>query len=378
MVSHLATELVNKFANNATRILDPFCGSGAILVASRQRGIPTTGIDLNPVAFLLSSVKSLPFDRDKAIELCRRLVTSAKTCRRPMLINWPSKRYWFTDGTLSELEKLRFAARQLDLQCSPEGNFVLLALAMTVRPCSRADQRSPKPFISKIAIEDRKWKHYDPYKILLELGQVMGDCYGSLNSTDKSAVILSDFNSSTLTSNFIGSYSHVITSPPYINAQDYFRNFKLEMYILEGLLDFEIKECKEKMIGTERGNLRSNVDSSTIARNLKMVTGLRQIETKSARLASTIHSYFKKMDDTIEKIYTVLGSDGKFVLVCGDNLIAGQRIKTWKILSRLAEERGFKLYDKFSDKIQNRSLPPKRSGHKGLIKEEVILAFSKA
>ena len=42
---------------------------------------------------------------------------------------------------------------------------------------------------------------------------------------------------------------------------------------------------------------------------------------------------------------------------------------------KVLEERGFKLFDHFRDPIGDRMLPPKRCGHKGLIKEEVISAF---
>jgi hypothetical protein len=38
-------------------------------------------------------------------------------------------------------------------------------------------------------------------------------------------------------------------------------------------------------------------------------------------------------------------------------------------------ERGFKQLDSFTDRIKDRMLAPKRCGHKGLIKEEVLLAF---
>ena len=53
------------------------------------------------------------------------------------------------------------------------------------------------------------------------------------------------------------------------------------------------------------------------------------------------------------------------------------RLPTWQILGDMLESRGFKLVDRFSDKIHDRLLPPKRSGHKGLIKEEVVSAFER-
>jgi hypothetical protein len=43
----------------------------------------------------------------------------------------------------------------------------------------------------------------------------------------------------------------------------------------------------------------------------------------------------------------------------------------------MLEQQGFVLFDSFSDRIESRMLAPKRCGHKGLIKEEVVSAFER-
>src|SRR5262245_27696843 len=43
-----------------TWVLDPFCGSGATLVEAHLAGIPSIGVDLNPIACLISRVKTQP------------------------------------------------------------------------------------------------------------------------------------------------------------------------------------------------------------------------------------------------------------------------------------------------------------------------------
>jgi hypothetical protein len=40
-----------------TAVLDPFCGSGTTLVEGALAGIPTVGVDLHPLACLISKVK---------------------------------------------------------------------------------------------------------------------------------------------------------------------------------------------------------------------------------------------------------------------------------------------------------------------------------
>jgi site-specific DNA-methyltransferase (cytosine-N4-specific) len=46
-----------------TAILDPFCGAGTTLVVAQDLGIPSIGIDLNPIACLISRVKTSPLPR---------------------------------------------------------------------------------------------------------------------------------------------------------------------------------------------------------------------------------------------------------------------------------------------------------------------------
>ena len=49
-----------------TAVLDPFCGSGTTLVECQRRGLPAVGIDLNPIACLISQVKTSPLARGLA------------------------------------------------------------------------------------------------------------------------------------------------------------------------------------------------------------------------------------------------------------------------------------------------------------------------
>lgn len=172
-------------------------------------------------------------------------------------------------------------------------------------------------------------------------------------------------------------HSHVITSPPYINAQDYFRNFKLELHLLAGLLDFSVGAIKERFIGTERGDVLCGIPQSVLKTNAGHIRGLEWMRETHARAAAVVDRYFWDMGRAIQTITKVLTPGGTFVLVCGDNLVAGQRITTWRILNSMAESGGLVLRKQFGDKIECRNLPPKRNGHKGLIKQEVVSVFGK-
>lgn len=374
MVARLADSLVSKYVTERSQLLDPFCGSGAILVAGKGKGASVTGFDINPYAVLLSRVKLDGFNSSLASDLCSKLVMSAWQTEKGYPIKWDEKHYWFTPATIKKYERLRYVANKMNLSQSREGRAVLLAYALSVRRCSRADQRSPKPFISKTARERRRGHHFDPFKEIKRLLDKMTTLYSfpKKRGGKVEQVNFVSIDGHTLKQN---SYTHAVTSPPYINAQDYFRNSKLELYLLEGVLPFHTESIRDYFIGTERGLFLQAIQDTDKERNRQLLPCLKLMEVSHPKSAAIVHRYLYDMGKCFDALKRCLVNDGVLVLVCGDNLVAGHAIPTWRLLNHLLEERGFNLFDSYGDKIDRRALAPKRNGHKGLIKEEVVSAF---
>lgn len=373
MISRLASSLVERYASEADHLLDPFCGSGAVLKAGSLRGIPVTGIDVNPFGVLLSGVKLQGFDVLRAKKLFDELVRVAAK-GETLSVDWNLKDYWFTSAVLRKFECLRCAAREMALHDSKAGRAVLLALGLAVRPCSRADQRSPKPFISKYARKNRKDKHFDPERTMRALLDELSKLYGG-RPRFKANVHQMDLSTTTNIETVVSRCSHVITSPPYVNAQDYFRNSKLELYVLEGLLPFSVANVIHRFIGSERGLDRDVLNGKAADSWRRIVPELTYLERNRVEQAIVLHHYLENIKFAFTSVKRLMRKGGTLVVVCGDNLIGGRRIATWKVLNVILKEMGFRLFDTFGDRIKNRAVAPTRSGHKGLIKEEIISAF---
>jgi len=374
MVASLADKLVSKYTATCTSLLDPFCGSAAILAAAQQRGIPVAGLDINPYAVLLSKVKLQGFDLDLARRLCGCLTQRANFLRVAPPIAWKAKDFWFTAGTIQKYERLNLAARELGLSRTRDGRAVLLAYALSIRRCSRADQRSPKPFISKRALISRKGRYFDPTREIPVLLEKLGSLYGA-SKRPVPRIFCADLRSPKISVKMCGRVSHIMTSPPYINAQDYFRNFKLELHLLEGLLPFVTSELKYRFIGTERGELLRGVQNESLRSHRSLLPQLTEMESTHPWHAAIVHRYLGDMASAFDSMKSVLKKNGALVVVCGDNLVGGYRIATWKLLNALLRRRGFVQFDQFCDDIECRNVPPQRKGHKGLIKREVVSAF---
>lgn len=373
MISHLAERLITDYASDATRVLDPFCGSGAVLRAAMAKNVPASGVDINPFGVLLSGVKIEGFDTNRSLTLLEEVLSESKSSDLfPM--NWEKKAYWYTSATLRKFEAIRSVAKRRHLHTSKSGRAVLLSLGLSARLCSRADQRSPKPFISKTAIERRSGKHFDPGQIMRGLMIDLCDLYGGRREVS-GEVLSCDIGQCDEIDGLADNCSHVITSPPYINAQDYFRNSKLELYLLEGILPFSVNDVRSRFIGSERGLDRSVVERDEAILNRTLVPQLAYLESNRIDLAVIVHTYLRRMSTAFRAIKKAMSPGGTFVIVCGDNLIGGKRIITWKVLNEMLTNLGFTLFDSFEDTIKNRALAPTRCGHKGLIKQEVVSAF---
>jgi DNA modification methylase len=373
MVTTLADKIISSYVEDNSVILDPFCGSGAILKAAIKKNCQVYGMDINPYAILLSSVKLKGFDIKDANNFLEIIISECKKTKSQLATTLQNMNYWFTPKTLEKLNKLRYHLHYKKAANSKEGQAVLLAFALTIRRVSRADQRSPKPFISKVSIERTKGRHLDPYIEIIEILEKLSGLYGDVVNPNNIFLDCADCTNSATFKIEKKSITHIITSPPYINAQDYFRNSKLELFFLEGILNFNVLDIKQSFIGTESGSLA--VTKSLGIEKINRVT--KKIGNINKRLSLVVLKYFSDMNAVFDNTYDLLGKNGKLVLVCGDNVVCGKHIETWQVLNNMAEMRGYKIIDHFKDKILNRSLAPSRMGHKSFIKDESVTVFLK-
>lgn len=94
-------------------LLDPFVGSGTVMLEGMLLGLNVTGIDLNPLAILLSKVKTtiIPIQilQDKSNELLNRLEENSTEYNN---VFFEGINKWFSAQSIKELSKLKRAIQQ--------------------------------------------------------------------------------------------------------------------------------------------------------------------------------------------------------------------------------------------------------------------------
>ncbi|MCX4239835.1 TRM11 family SAM-dependent methyltransferase [Paraliomyxa miuraensis] len=106
----IARHVLQAWAEPRTRVLDPFCGSGTVLVEARRRGLRTAGVDLNPLALRIAEIATTwagPSERRALADAAQRVVeASFDRVQRRVPVRAPlaaAERQWYQPHVLLEL-----------------------------------------------------------------------------------------------------------------------------------------------------------------------------------------------------------------------------------------------------------------------------------
>jgi len=374
MVPHLARYAIERVSTAGQTVLDPFCGCGTVLIESLMTQRHACGLDVNPVAVVLARAKSSVYSTDRLLRKVEELVDKARSSRcfdeSPAWLQ-----YWFSPVTLRKLLSLRAGLQAgFSHRRSVYSDLLSAILAISVRKCSRADPRSPKPFISKRARRERCGRHFDPYivyrSVAAELAKRAGEFFSRIPS-QRTSVETRILDARFLrVSTFRRKVDAVVTSPPYLAAQDYYRSSKLELAIL-GLWKPGVEATLgSRILGSGRGPLVSPTTEASLASASEAIGRLQGVDERSAL---TVACYVADMRTVLHRIADMLSPGSRCCFILGDCTMCGVKlpVHTWAIEAARLE--GFELYAHEVDAIRDRRLPPKREGHRSVIDTEHLL-----
>ena len=239
------TLMENFLIPHGTAILDPFCGSGTVLVEAQKKHIPSIGIDLNPIACLISEVSTSKIPK-LAFETGRSCVERARKNKNPILKNnIPNVDHWFAKDIQIGLSSLKNEILNLEnLQIKKILKFVLSSIIVRV-----SNQESD----TRYAAINKKSHLSDVFNYFLSslrrLEQLNPD-----RNFDTPVQILQKDTLQTTPSDFKWHIGMVITSPPYPNAYEYWLYHKYRMW----WLDFDPLKVKESEIGARAHFFKKN------------------------------------------------------------------------------------------------------------------------
>lgn len=229
-------------------VFDPFAGYGTVGVACRLTGNDYELWDINPILSFLHS-----FCNIKNLQPSEVLNTLSKLRdgKKVSIPQWDNVAYWYPEAFLEELGRVKHSIESVD---SPEiKSVLLLAFIKTAKHFSYADENVHKLYRSKKAIEKvadlqkKDWKsllyeymHSNVLAILKRLYE-----YFSENPKEVSHRIRAGID--TMVEELQREVDILITSPPYLQAQEYIRSTKLDLFWL-GYTQEQVRQFSRREI----------------------------------------------------------------------------------------------------------------------------------
>ncbi len=201
-------------------VLDPFCGSGTVLVESLVAGHRTYGRDLSPFAIELATLKTRVTTADERraiVEATHRVARRAEELcvarvKSPVP---PNESRWFAPHTLREVAALASEIARCDRVTRPALRMLLSSVLVKVSlQASDSDARHVRKDVAP----------FDALRFFAFKARELDRCLAALASAvpqGAAPVDLSVDDAAALTTVAPGSIDVIVTSPPYANTYNY-------------------------------------------------------------------------------------------------------------------------------------------------------------
>ena len=320
---------------DGTAVLDPFCGSGTTLVECQRLGIPAIGIDLNPIACLMSQAKTAACPADLENQ-ARRVVQKATAQPAPSAPDIPNVDHWFERPIQEALVRLTGALDGADPHVR---DFLRLALSSIVVRVSNQESDT------RYAAVPKNVDAQDVSTLFLRATDRIAWALRGRKYPLGSVRVIEGDVLEVRPGQIARRVGLVITSPPYPNAYEYWLYHKYRMWWL-GLDPLKVKA---REIGARAHFFKKD--------------------------HHTAEDFARQMDRTFALLSQVVVPGGHACFVVGRSRIHGQNVDNAAILEEVAANHGFQRY--FSTE---RTLPPQRKSFNlshANIKTESILILAK-
>jgi 16S rRNA G966 N2-methylase RsmD len=346
--------VLDTFAPKAQRVLDPFGGAGTTPIVSVQRGAESFYCELNPLLQLLVEAKaaaqtlhnrqrkdtvraldgladSLHSEIEKHDEDARLLAAYKSTF---------GASDFFSARTLSAILRMRALLDSITCQMPFVATIATVAAAASLLPCSNLIRRGDVRF--------RK----GPEEIAARCDNFLGEVSRRIRSMAASIATLEQLTGTPILMTgdakrldrvtSIGA-DVVITSPPYLNGTNYYRNTKLELWFLRTLqVQNDLAHFRAQTVTAGINDVTvGKLPSPPIESVAHLVARLEET-SYDRRIPQMALSYFSDMNLVISGIENHLRASAPMLMDIGDSAYAGVHVDTPSLLAEMLTARGWR------------------------------------
>lgn len=322
-------------------VLDPMTGSGMVLAQSVRSGLNAIGVDLDPLAELISRVGSTPINEKKALKGLDLLLDHCNSDRR-LFLSWIDEDaetekfvdFWFANKQKTQLRQLSYNLTHNPIKL-PNTIIDILKVALSRLIITK----DPKASLARDTAHSRPHRtiEVNDFDIFNALPNSLEHVLSALNSSSlkgKAKTFICDARK--LSPIKDSSIDRIITSPPYLNAIDYMRGHRMSL-VWFGYRISLLRSIRSTAIGTEVSFLNK---SATEFEGISKKLGISSLDKKNL---SMLNRYFLDLVQQTSEAYRVLKNNSISTYVIGNSTIKGIYIKNNEILKIAATQAGFKI-----------------------------------
>ncbi|HOI97332.1 MAG TPA: DNA methyltransferase [Candidatus Pacearchaeota archaeon] len=366
-IPQIVRQLIKNYAPNGDEIIfDPFGGCGTTLVEAKLLGRKSVGLDINPIAKLITQVKVTPINpklvEKYKVDFLNNYENLSKKIEHHQRIS-----YWFDEKTIKELDDIYFNIKKI--KNYEIRKFFLCAFSHNLKNCSRWLMKSIKPTIDKV-----KEIPVPKNSFLRHLNMMVkknSEFYSALNenkSLDVQALMYrrDSTRSFPLEDNSI---DLIITSPPYVTSYEYADLHQLSLLWFGDdpghfkkwhKYSNEFNNFRKQFVGTSYKGVKKNLFDSTIAENI-----ILDLEKEEKRLAMDVTNYFSDMKKIFSEMYRVLKEGKKACIIIGDTSLRGVEILNAETAVEQMSNIGFRKVKFIKREVSNKMITPWRDQNTG-------------
>ena len=350
--------VLQRYCPDAETVLDPFAGTGTTPLTAARLGKRAMFCEVNPVLQFVVSVKAeiVQMRKGARTSLAERVLELSESFQDRMsradADEGLRRSYGSTFGESTFFEKDAFDAvlkcrSIIDEICvvDPQAARLLtVAVLRSLVPASRLIRRGDVRYMTEAELA-----RGGPVDFVQEvtggmamLAQDLCDV-GSITSHPPTLLLENAKNLDLLPNLALDS---AITSPPYLNGTNYFRNTKIELWFLRRL------SCRGDLARFRFDALTAGINDVTVGKpagalppSATAVIKELQLNAYDARIPRMVACFASEMHTTLRALAGRMGKRGVVAVDIGDSAYAGVRVPTDKFITESLASGGFDLVD---------------------------------
>ncbi len=346
--------VIGRYCPNARSVFDPFGGTGTTALTASRLGKDAHYAEINPLLQFLTASKVIALRlRDRYRNgLAGELRTLSKTLNERIDANRQDIRLkqtydavfgdstFFDSDVFTDVLRCRTLIDNIGCTAPLLARFLTIAVLRALIPASRLIRRGDLRFKTKKEMERGCIKLRDEIRAALAL---IAYDIEDISLIDQAPVLLLE-NAKNLDRVPALSVDTVITSPPYLNGTNYFRNTKVELWFMRCLK--ERRDLSRFRFNSMTAGINDVTASKLVGEmppSAAPVVKALEANAYDVRIPRMVACFASEMHQILHALALHTRKNGMIVIDIGDSAYAGVHVPTDQFIVESLDTAGFDL-----------------------------------